>query len=188
MLTCVLPPPSPYRAVHALAPVCAYHPSGSAPTVAAMDKPIRLQLDDQWHTRDLPVLATAARLGETDGLLDTAIASELDLTVADVRAAIRALTDGLYIEAVWGQGTFGDPEGDVFAVHLRERGRRTLGIWPTQDSVDGLIEALNQAADSTTDSEEKTLLRRASGQLGMVSRDILVDVVAAVVAKQSGVG
>jgi len=38
------------------------------------------------------------------------------------------------------------------------------------------------------DPEEKTLLRRAAGAVGSVSRDIMVDVVAAVVARQSGLG
>lgn len=154
-----------------------------------MEKPVRLKLDDQWHTRDLPVLATAARFGgrDIDLTIGDLVRIELDLSEEEVLDAFRALDDAGYLEAVIGGATLGS-SGGVFAVHLRERGRRALGIWPSEEGVDALIEALEQAADATADPEEKTLLRRAGGQIGMVSRDIMVDVVAAVVARQSGLG
>ena len=71
---------------------------------------------------------------------------------------------------------------------ITERGRRTVGLWPSTESVDALVDALRQAEETTNDPEEKTLLRRAGGAIGSVSRDIMVDVIAAVVSRQSGLG
>jgi hypothetical protein len=71
---------------------------------------------------------------------------------------------------------------------LTERGRRAVGLWPSGESADALVEALRQAEELTDDPEERTLIRRAAGAIGSVSREIMVDVVAAVVARQSGLG
>jgi hypothetical protein len=70
---------------------------------------------------------------------------------------------------------------------LTEAGRRAVGLWPDDRPVEDFIDALNRAAEATSDPDEQTFLRRAAVQLGMVSRDILVDVTAAVLAKQTGV-
>jgi hypothetical protein len=71
---------------------------------------------------------------------------------------------------------------------LTERGRRASGLWPGGESVEALIDALRQAEEAADDPEEMRIIRRAAGAIGMVSRDIMVDVVAAVVTKQSGIG
>jgi hypothetical protein len=76
---------------------------------------------------------------------------------------------------------------DWFVNEITERGRRAVGLWPTGESVDALVDALRQAEDATDDPEEKSALRRAAGAVLGVGRDVMTDVMAAVIAKQMGV-
>lgn len=141
---------------------------------------------DEWTSRDQPVLIEIARNHKMDGRqLQPHIEKTLGLDEDDVVDAIEALEDGDYLEATW-INTMG---GSILSgVKLRERGRRAVGIWPSGEGVDALVDALRQAEDSVTDPEEKSILRRAGGAVAMVSRDVMVDVMGAVVARQSGVG
>jgi hypothetical protein len=68
------------------------------------------------------------------------------------------------------------------------RGRRAVGLWPLGESADAVVDALRQSECSQTTPEEKTMIRRAAGAIGSVSRDIMVEVVAPVVSRQSGLG
>ena len=71
---------------------------------------------------------------------------------------------------------------------LTQRGRRATGLWPSENTVDALVEVLQQAERATTDPDERGAIRRAWSALGGVSRDVMVDVTAAVIARQSGLG
>ncbi|MEP7738301.1 hypothetical protein ABKW28_11660 [Nocardioides sp. 31GB23] len=143
-------------------------------------------LPEQWTTRDLPALIEIARNRKMDGRqLQPHIETTLGIDEDDVVDAIEALEDGDYLEATW-INTMG---GSILsAVKLRERGRRAVGIWPGGEGVDALVDALRQAEETTTDPEERTLIRRAAGALTSVSRDVMVDVMGAVIARQAGVG
>ncbi len=147
------------------------------------------RLPDQWHSRDLPVLLCVARLEGRDAPVGTSdmVAIELEIPEEEATTALLALDDGRYIKAITGGATLGSGPG-VLAVDLRERGRRVVGLWPGEDAADSLVDALRQAEDATSDPEERTAIRRAWSSLGGVSRDVMVDVVAAVIARQSGVG
>lgn len=145
------------------------------------------KLEDVWTSRDFPVLVEAARLLDRgDGPVSSApIVEATELTQSQVFAAFDALTPsyltGESYDSLGGRG-------DVFFAGITERGRRAVGLWPSGESVDALVDALRKAEDATDDAEEKTLLRRAAGAVGSVSRDIMVDVIAAVVSRQSGLG
>ncbi|NNM44592.1 hypothetical protein [Knoellia koreensis] len=145
------------------------------------------KLDDVWASRDFPVLVAAARiLDRGDGPVSAApLVQATSLSEQEVFSAFDALTPsyltGEVYESLGGRG-------DVFFAGITERGRRAVGLWPSGEGVDALVDALRKAEDTTDDPEEKTLLRRAAGAVGSVSRDIMVDVVAAVVSRQSGLG
>ncbi len=102
-------------------------------------------------------------------------------------APLHLLEQSQYVEAEWGPMMLSGDQ-DLHAVDLTERGRRAVGTWPSSEGVDALVDALRQAEDTTSDPEEKTLIRRAAGAVGMVSRDVMVDVMGAVIARQSGIG
>lgn len=69
---------------------------------------------------------------------------------------------------------------------LTERGRSAVGLWPSERVGEELVDLLRQAADTVKDPEEQTLIRRASGAVGCVSRGVTTDVVAALVKSQVG--
>ncbi len=148
------------------------------------------RLPDRWHTRDFPVLLATARILESEGR--TADSQEEEFQQAancdeqDLVRALQALKQAGYIEAEQTAMLAGNDT--VWATGLTERGRRAVGLWPGDDAADALIDALRQAEESTTDPDERSAIRRAWSSLGGVSRDVMVDVVAAVVARQSGLG
>jgi hypothetical protein len=66
---------------------------------------------------------------------------------------------------------------------ITERGRRAVGLWPSEDSFEALLEGLEQAAERTDDPKKAGALRRAGRYLREAPRDLVVDVVGAVIAK-----
>lgn len=147
-------------------------------------------LPDRWHSRDFPVLVAAARgIDSGEGVDVAEISSALDLDDTDVKRALGALKQAGYLDdspiGVTGPGvqSLAWPSW----TGLTERGRRAVGIWPSGQAADSLVEALRQAEDLVTDPEEKTLLRRAAGAMGSVSREVLTDVMAAVIKSQAGI-
>lgn len=140
---------------------------------------------DQWHTRDLHVLRAVADHDPHADNWAATICAETLLDPDDLTAALQALEEAGYVEVWWSRTYGGD---DPLGARLRERGRRAVGVWPSAEAADGLIDALRRAEEATDDPEEKTLIRRAAGAIGMVSRDVMTDVLAAVIARQSGLG
>jgi hypothetical protein len=67
---------------------------------------------------------------------------------------------------------------------LTERGRRVVGIWPSEDSVDALVDALDRAADEADDPEEESKLRKLATGFRNVSKKISTAVIAAYIAGQ----
>jgi predicted ArsR family transcriptional regulator len=130
----------------------------------------------QTHRRQRPDEIDLAQVAATAGIPED-----------QVERALQLLEQSQYVEAEWGPMMLSGDQ-DLHAVDLTERGRRAVGIWPSSEGVDALVDALRQAEDATSDPEEKTLIRRAAGAVGMVSRDVMVDVMGAVIARQSGIG
>lgn len=144
-------------------------------------------LADRWQTRDFPVLVLAAKELDDGSPLDfERIAAEADLAESVVIRSVSALVQAGYLLRV----PFPGPRKLVLipdSYELTERGRRAVGIWPSGEGADALVEALRQAEEATTDPDEKTLIRRAAGALGSVSRDVLADVTAALIRQQTGI-
>jgi hypothetical protein len=141
---------------------------------------------DRWHTRDRPVLLEIAkRLDEGATSVDSHQVAKA-LSLDDLETA--RVCDDLADEYIVGTPSRAAGYGTIVFVtrRLTSRGRREVGLWPSGENVEVLLDALRQAEELTEDPEEKGLIRRAAGALGMVSRDIMVDVMAAVIARQTG--
>jgi hypothetical protein len=115
--------------------------------------------------------------GEQPGL--TELADAIGIKQPEARAAAIELERSGYLSMRWmPQGGSGGPpqHGMVIAVH--ERARRTLGSWPSADTlVDQLAAALLAAADQADDPDEADLLRDAAGEIGSsVVKGVLVNV------------
>jgi hypothetical protein len=146
----------------------------------------RVTLPEQWHSRDLPVLVEAARQLQTKpNVMSGQIAQPLGLDADDAARAFQALIGPYLVGKVQRTGN-----GEIYlamATELTERGRRATGLWPDGESaIDQFLSALRQAEDLVVDEDDKSALRKASGQLGAVSRDVLAEVLAAFVARQAG--
>jgi DNA-binding PadR family transcriptional regulator len=143
---------------------------------------------ETWTSRDLPVLVALAEYFEEEAA-PGAGAYDVDLmhTVPDQGAgtmtrALIALDRGGYIDARI------DPQFDgarkVYVYGLTERGRRTAGLWPPDQ--DELVAALERAIEEEPDEEKRTTLRRFLDAARSGTRDVVVDVLAAVIARHAG--
>lgn len=150
---------------------------------------IPTRLPSTWHTRELPVLIAAARVLETgdtataDGLLEV---EDLELDLDAIEMALEALFP-TYVDGGRSPMRGGDVRGTLNLTRLTDDGRRATGLWPDGNTaVDQLLNALRQAERLTSDPDDKDALRKASGQLASVTRSILAEVIAAVIARQAG--
>lgn len=144
-------------------------------------------LPDRWRSRDLPILLEAARHADRGDEPDLpAMAAVAGCEPRDVERSLVALEDAGYLRTVRGPDTLTGP-GTIWELEILERGRRATGLWPNgDDAVAQLLDALRQAEDLVDDPEEKTALRKAGGQLATVSRNVVAEVIAAVVTRQAG--
>ena len=70
---------------------------------------------------------------------------------------------------------------------LTERGRRSAGLWPSQeDRLASLIASLHSAADEATDEKDRTLLKRFGAGLAAAPGTIVSGVVTAWLSSQIG--
>ncbi|UFN45188.1 hypothetical protein [Nocardioides okcheonensis] len=144
-----------------------------------------MPIEDQWYRRDLPVLREVARQAAASGEVINAatfrMAQVADTDAAGVDAALRWLEESRYIGVRRGP-TRANGQATVWGVDLLERGRRTVGIWPSQqEPVDRLIEAFRQAEANTSDDDDRSTLRRVAGYLAALPRDIVAEVLASAV-------
>ena len=144
------------------------------------------RLSDTWNSREYPVLLAVAERLES-GERPVRAKQVAEKTGIDKAVVIESMStlDGPYL--VGRADVRGSSRVDFFAGSLTERGRRTVGLWPSEtETTDALISLLRQAGDSVEDPEEKTVLQRAAGSLGMVSRGVLTDVLSIYVRSQAG--
>lgn len=141
-----------------------------------------------WYTRELPVLTAALQfLEEHDyGLLPEAtdLAPIVGLDVMAVAKALKAM-DGEFIRTTT---TFeGMPGTTVHEVY--PAGRRAAGQWPTPELVaQRLIAGLEAAAAEEANPEKKSKLKQTALFLGSSGKDLLINLVASVIAKGAGLG
>lgn len=143
-------------------------------------------LTDQWETRDRPVLlAIDRRLSAKSSPFD---ARELDvdgLTTEQIVHAADALIPTYILSKShrsWQTGPFA-----VAVNALTDQACREIGLWPRGDTaVEALLDALRQAEDLAGDTDDKTALRRARGQLASVLRNVLADLTTAYIRSQTG--
>jgi DNA-binding transcriptional ArsR family regulator len=107
------------------------------------------------------------------------------LSEDEITRALLALEGAGYISAAVSR-TIGPRLPRVLVNGLPERGRRTVGLWPSGDSADALVTTLLQAAEQAPDEEDRSRLRKAAAALAGLSRDLLVEVSAALVSRQLG--
>lgn len=141
---------------------------------------------DTWAGRERPLLEAIAA-GEAEHVRDVNTEWMIDrtgLTPEDVAAGLAALLDAEYIDAIDAGG--GDDVSFYLRLKLRERGRRDVGTWPSEDSFTGLLDALDVAAENATDEETTSRLRRARDAVAGIGREVGTQVLTAWLKAQAG--
>jgi DNA-binding transcriptional regulator YhcF (GntR family) len=123
------------------------------------DKP----LADVWISRDFPVLTEATRrLDAGDHLVSIQdLAGALSMSLDDVRRSLNALERRGFVSCTWTMGNSGwvdEVTGEAYIL---------TGLHPDgDDALERLISVLRQAAEQTSDPEEKGQLKKAANALG----------------------
>jgi hypothetical protein len=140
------------------------------------------QLDDVWHSRDLPVLREVCRTNQQQrGPVDLEPISEtLGIGYEQVTAAALNLErDGL-VELLYGFGAGVTHVKDVTGQALRE-----VGLWPSPDTaLDRMIAALQEIAANTDDEDTRSRARKILEGFAGAGRQIGVAVTAAALTGQ----
>lgn len=140
-----------------------------------------------WLPRDYPVLVAIAPLIDTDlsgSVKSQALAEQTGLSHNDVLSALVALAPA-YVEIKEDRRANWLKSSTVTA--LTERGRRSAGLWPSQeDHLASLIASLRSAADEATDEKDRTLLKRIGTGLAAAPGTIASGVVTAWLSSQIG--
>ena len=138
-------------------------------------------MEDTWWSRDLPVLDAAVKLLEDKAMAEVGdIARSTGFDSEDVARALNAM-QGVYI---------GKLQGMAYRRGFTEvtpAGRRAVGQWPTPENVVArLAEAFSAAAEHEADPERRGKLRAVGGFLADTGKDFAAEVVAKVIAHQTG--
>jgi DNA-directed RNA polymerase specialized sigma subunit len=142
---------------------------------------------DSWEELHLPVLrAVVERYDETgQAVRFEEIAERSDLSSDEVRRAFRALE---HEQPPFFAETSGTAEHGVLIVTSPTgHARRTVGQWPTAESLaDKIVASLREAAEQEEDPEKAGWLKRSASWFSGAGRDVLVSVASSAVTR--GVG
>lgn len=144
-------------------------------------------MEDTWTKRDLPVLQAIVEgydeLGCEFGSEVITARTEFDEGV--VQVALRALE---HEEPPFVTDMRKSASGHVFLIGAPTgHARRTVGAWPTAESLaDRLVAAMDSAAEQEEDAERKGWLKKSAAWLGDAGRGIAVEVAATAINKQAG--
>lgn len=143
-------------------------------------------VEDTWSTIDLPVLRAAVKyLEDHDYQMRPQafdLAPELGLEPMQVGKALMRL-DGAFIE---GEPAFEGLTG-YGVKKIYPEARRAVGQWPTPESLAmQLLASLASAAESEPDPERRSKLKQTAMFLGSGGKDLLINLLASVIAKGAG--
>ena len=143
----------------------------------------------KWEDRDLPVLHVVAK-AEDDGT-DQLDVDELGERLGMTGMVVARSLDLLYAEEFVGGHPVRvmDPKPLVAFLepHLLERGLRSLGEWPSDDSFEELVRVLGQRiAQEPRGSEQRTKLERLRADLHDVGKSVAGAILAAYLQHMAG--
>jgi hypothetical protein len=106
------------------------------------------EVPETWFNRDLPVLISVVARVETTGSAEsTDVLADTGLNPMDADRAIRALQDAGYCR------TYFEGGGGWGVLEISERARRTVGSWPTAETLTNrIIDALETLAHNSSAS------------------------------------
>jgi hypothetical protein len=138
-----------------------------------------------WERRDLPFLRAAAQVMDATGRVFDAqqFADAAGLSPEEAMIAGAALIEADYLDGhvTRGYGAF----ARVTLTMLTERGRRTAGLWPAEDSAEAFEAGLLEVAARTKDPEQAGRLRRIAREVAGMTRELAIEVGAAAISRST---
>ena len=131
---------------------------------------------DTWTSVALPLLHwISEHEGEAVISLET-LSVELGAEDTAIANEAERLIDAGYVDGQL-RKYLGSGVGhwNLYPYRLAERGARAVGMWPSGDAGDVLLEVLKRAEADETDPERKNRLGRAVEAIGGLARDIVVE-------------
>ena len=144
-------------------------------------------MEETWVSRDFPVLDTVVTLLE-EGAPAVTVADIAEETGLDPETVDRALTalKGPYIRDYKKLATGGVPDS-WYVTEVTGTARQAVGQWPTAETMARrLAAAFAEAADAEQDPERKSRLRQIASFLGETGKDLVAEIMAKVILRQSG--
>jgi hypothetical protein len=140
-------------------------------------------VEDTWWSRDLPVLDAAVHLlQQHDFVYVEDLARETGFEVKQIARALRDM-QGVFVDLTM---SMGDVERWCIT-EVTPEARRAVGQWPTPENVVArLAEAFSAAAEHEPDPERRSKLRGIGSFLADAGKDFAAEVVAKVIAHQTG--
>lgn len=140
-------------------------------------------MESTWETREIPVLTATVDLFEEAGNIMPVtvqeIAARSQLEPADVFNSLMAMKD-VYVEVRLVLAG-GNPNPHM-VTRVSSEARRLVGQWPTPEALtDRVIAELTAAANAEPDPEKKSSLRVFADAAASVGRDVLVNVMTALI-------
>lgn len=143
--------------------------------------------ESTWELRELALLEAIAEAERqhNDDLNTEDLEDQTDLSTEDVQWGLQALFEAEPPFITGADATTSDGF-DLLAIRLRERGRRVVGQWPTEDAADVLLAMIQERADEESDPIEKTRLEKLREVAGNVGRETLTQLVVAASKQAAG--
>ncbi|MFV2198445.1 hypothetical protein [Nocardiopsis sp. LOL_012] len=141
-------------------------------------------MEDTWFSRDLPVLKAVVKLADVTPFVDAAqVDEETGMDPDQVDRALRALKDGGFFTRA--DGTFDRMIDTIYGV--TGVARRTVGMWPTsQTMAESIVAEIEEQAETEPDETKRGWFKKTAGAVGGAGRDLSINLLAAVIAKQTG--
>jgi DNA-binding Lrp family transcriptional regulator len=138
--------------------------------------------EETWSWRERPLLEIALREVDSRGQVDfEELAAETGLDPVVVWRTMKFLDDAGYVDAYHASM----PSG--FVASVSERTRRTLGSWPSPETLlDQMVRAFAEAAEREVEPEQKSKLLSVAEELGGAGRTLALDLIAAFLRQQAG--
>lgn len=135
----------------------------------------------------LSAIVELSESGDGGTILVDELVSATGLDAGVVQKALQALADEYPPFFDYADGSSMEGRQILGVGNPTGHARRTVGAWPTPESLaDRLIAALEQAADKEPDAEKRGWLRNTALYLASAGRDLAVDIAGAALAKSAG--
>jgi hypothetical protein len=138
-----------------------------------------------WEARELQLLEAIAESEREhdENVGNAALAERTGLPDEEVEWGLKALheADPPFITGIEAGGL-----SELLGIRLRERGRRVVGQWPTENAAEALIALIREREEDESDPVEKTRLARFAEAVGNVGRETATQLVIAAAKQAAG--